>query len=178
MFRDNPLSVDVCVAQFKGVDGTGLQGEMAFIEDARLGTYTSVTKDTEGTLKYGGSNIQIPQSGYYEIKVDIAKMTYSIQPYDVSNATSYTSLQISGSAVSATVSLQQSHYDSHIWEVDNVVLSAGDVKFTTDGAKIWGGETFPWGTGVVNGSNINVLKAGNYFIKFNDLTGHYIFYKK
>jgi hypothetical protein len=178
MFRDNPLTPDVCIAQLKAVNGTGLQGEMAFIEDARLGSYTFLNKDQEGTLKYGGSNINVSQPGYYEVKVDFAKMTYSLSSYDASGATTYTTLQLSGSSVVSSVSLLQSHYEPHIWEADNVVLTTGNVKFTANASTVFGGDSFPWGKGVVNGDDINILKAGTYFIKFNDLTGHYIFYQK
>jgi hypothetical protein len=176
MFRDNPLAPDVCVAQLKEVNGTGLQGEMAFVEDENLGTYVFLNKDTEGTLKAGGSNISIITPGYYEVKV-VARKTYAITPYDANSVPSYASLQLSGSGVAITVTMQPSHYEPHIWEADNVTLSIGDATFTANDGTTWGGQTFPWGTGVIDGENIHVSKAGNYFIKFNDLTKHYVFYQ-
>jgi hypothetical protein len=176
MFRDNPLAPDVCVAQLKAVDGTGLQGQMVFIEDENLGGLP-LSKDTEGTLKAGwGANIDITTPGYHEVKV-VARKMYTVTPYDASNAVSYTSLQLSGSGAAAAVTMQPSHYDPHIWEADNVSLVIGDVTFTANGGTVWGGQTFPWGTGVVDDENIHVSKAGNYFIKFNDLTKHYVFYQ-
>ncbi|MDR2562715.1 MAG: SusE domain-containing protein [Prevotellaceae bacterium] len=178
MFRDNPLAQDVCVALMKNADGSGLQGEMAFIEDGRLGTYTSLNKDTDGKLKYGGSNILIPSAGYFEVKVDLSKMTYSINPYDTSESVDYANVELTG--LGAAIPLSQEHNNPHIWFADDVALTAGQtVEFHANSPSVtWGGESFPWGKGHANGENINILKSGNYFIKFNDLTGHYIFYKK
>ena len=178
MFRDNPLDiVDVCTAHVLDFTGNGLRGELAFIEDVKLNTWTTLNKDIEGKLKYGGSNIKLEGEGYKTIKVNLAKMTYSIENYDASGATNYSSVKLIGAGVTSDVMMTQTHYDPHIWIADNVVLSADQVKFNLDG-ELWANDVYPWGRAVKNGSAINVTTAGKYFVKYNDLTGHYVFYKR
>jgi hypothetical protein len=60
-----------------------------------------------------------------------------------------------------------------------VELPEGEVKFRANGGwdVNWGGQSFPYGQGVSGGDNI-VVTEGTYFIKFNSITGHYVFYKK
>lgn len=181
MFRDNPLSVDVYVASFQGFNTTTYAGQMALLNDADLGKWNQITKTGPGKLGKNGSNIEdITVTGYYTFTVDMAKMTYSIAPYDVSQATAYTSIELSGLG-GTPVPMSQAFNNPHIWVVDNVALKTTDaVKFQANGSSSnsWGSDTFPWGKGTSGGESIQITRAGNYFIKFNDLTGHYVFYKK
>jgi hypothetical protein len=178
MFRDNPLSPETYVGRILGYNKSIPYGEFALL--VKLGTWELINKGSDGILKVGGSNIQdITTTGYYTIVADMSKMTYSIKPYDASGAATYTGMEMTG-ASTGTVTLTQAHYNPHIWTADNVSLKTTDkIQFhATSGGPVWGSETFPWGTGIKDGGNISVAPAGNYFVKFNDLTGHYVFFKK
>ena len=104
-------------------------------------------------------------------------MTYSIKEYDVSAAPVYATIQLSGSGVASTVTLVQAYYDPHIWIADDITLTTGELTFLS-GLNSWSTKTFPYGKGTVDGEDIKVTKAGKYYVKFNDLTGHYVFYQK
>lgn len=181
MFRDHPLTDDTYTSYFFGVDGTGLKGEIRFIENGDLGGWTMYGKGGKDVLVVGGgSNIQdITKDGYYTITASMVTLTYSITPYNATGALTYNNIQLSGTGVSSTVSLKQTHYDKHIWIADDITLTSGDLRFQSGNPSMsWAGSTFPWGKNENTDENIPVTVSGNYFIKFNDLTGHYVFYKK
>lgn len=181
MFRDNPLAQNTYTSYFFGVDGSGLKGEIKFMENGDLGGWTMHGKGGNGVLVVGsGSNIQdITEDGYYTVTASMATLTYSITPYDATGAATYSSIQLSGTGVSSAVSLKQSHYDKHVWIADGITLTSGNLIFQSgDSSVSWAGSTFPWGKGENTDETIPVTVSGNYFIKFNDLTGHYVFYKK
>ena len=179
MFRDNPLGVDLYVANFQGFNTTDYAGQTAFVRDADLGNWgATVRGESPGKLKNDGDNIEdITETGYYTFTVDLTKMTYSITPYDVSGATVYAGIELAGVG-DAPVLLTQAFNNPHIWEADNIALEASqEVRFQANGSSTsWGSNTFPWGTGQTTGEDISIGRTGNYFIKFNDLTGHYVFY--
>ncbi|MGB4414850.1 MAG: SusE domain-containing protein [Paludibacter sp.] len=183
MFRDNPLGLDKYVARFEGFSPVTYAGQVVVLKDADLGQWNQIGKGGEGQLKptsKGGSNINMPATGYYTFTVDMINMSYSITPYDANNAKNYEGLELTRSGDSP-ITLSQAYNNPHIWQADNVELSAADkVRFSTTGpiSTSWGSDAFPWGTGNTSGVDINVTRTGNYFVKFNDLTGHYIFYKK
>lgn len=178
MFRDNPLDVtEVYTAYYLNFTGNGLRGEMAFLEDTKLGTWTTINKDIEGTLKYSGSNIKLDNEGYQTVKINLDLMTYSIEAYDASGAPSYTSVKLTGAGVSEEVVMQKTHYDPHIWIADDVELTVGEVAFSLDGST-WGSDTYPYGKATKDGGSIGIQKQAKFFVKYNDLTGHYVFYKK
>lgn len=181
MFRDNPLAENTYTSYFFGVDGTGLKGEIRFIENGDLGGWTMHGKAGKGILVIGGgSNIQdITKDGYYTITANMITLTYSITPYDATDAPAYNNIQLLGTGISSAVSLRQTHYDKHIWIADDITLTGGNLKFQSEDSSVsWAGSTFPWGKGENTDETIPVTVSGNYFVKFNDLTGHYIFYKK
>jgi len=180
MFRDNALSVNIYTARFKAVDGSGLVGDMKFVEDKVTDWDKVYGKSGEGRLLQGngGGNISdITETGYYTVTVDVAEMIYTITEYDASNATTYAGIELTGTGVGSAVVLKQTYYDPHMWVADNVSISAGKVKFQS-GSSSWGDSNFPWGKGTSDGEDITITNGGNYFVKFSDLTGHYIFYKK
>lgn len=180
MFRDNPLGLDTYVAWYNAFDPLTYAGQIVVLKDADLGQWKQIGKGGDGQLKPasdGGDNINIPGTGYYTFTVDMSKMTYSVEPYDASGAATYSSMELAvtgGSAITMTQALN----NPHIWEVDNVTLSGTESVRFKSGSTSWGSDTFPWGTGTTAGESISVGRAGTYFIKFNDLTGHYIFYKR
>jgi len=123
-------------------------------------------------------------AGYQTMTFNTANGTLTYAPYNVSAAPSYTSIGLIGdfNSWSGDVVLTKTDYDPHIWVADDVALTAGGVKFRVDAAwdSKWGGTEYPYGVGdpASSAGNIPVDQDGTYFIKFNDLTGHYVFYKK
>ncbi|MDR1984827.1 MAG: SusF/SusE family outer membrane protein [Prevotellaceae bacterium] len=179
MFRDNNLAVNVYTSNFKA-------GGLKFNKNTNLGSWDYMYGDGgSGILLQNPSagNINISSAGYYTVTANVNQLTYSIIPYDASSATTYTVVSLIGefSSWGSDMDLTKTDYDPHIWIVDNVNLPAGELKFRAnyDWGINWGAEDqFPYGKGVSGGANIVVPDAGTYFVKFNDLTGHYVFYKK
>ncbi len=195
MFRDDPLGVDKFITQF---DGT--QASFKFVADAGIGRSASVdfwdygfgkTADATGVLvinSNGAKNIEDIKTmgtGYYMVTADFNAMTYSIQAYDASSAATYTSITMDGTALAAPVSMNVLYKageaivpDPHQWYADEVTLNVGTLTFESNTGTAWGGSTFAWGKGSTSLTTINIPRAGKYFIRFCDLTGHYVFYWK
>ena len=177
MFRDDALATDEYTGFIRGFSDVTWAGQFKFINDGDLNTYTMYGKKDANTLSLTGGNFELPQDGYYTITASTSKMTYSIKEYDVSAAPVYATIQLSGSGVASTVTLVQAYYDPHIWIADDITLTTGELTFLS-GLNSWSTKTFPYGKGTVDGEDIKVTKAGKYYVKFNDLTGHYVFYQK
>lgn len=66
--------------------------------------------------------------------------------------------------------------DLHNWSLV-LPLVQGEVKFRANNQWLvnWGNSQFPVGTGVDGGPNIPIPTAGNYLVRFNDITGDYQF---
>jgi hypothetical protein len=128
----------------------------------------------------GSGNITVDAAGYYTFTINTDEITFNMQPYDASGNNTYTTIGLIGefNEWSADLALTQSSYDEHIWTADDVVLG-GELKFRANESwdANWGGDSFPYGKGVSGGANI-VVPEGTYFVKFNDLTNHYVFYSK
>lgn len=176
MFRDEPLGMDTYTAQFRGsTDNAIYMGAIKFMQT--LGG-AMIGKSADGVLSASGSDIMdIQTCGYYTLTVDIVKMTYTIQPFDASNITVRSSVKLTGAGVSSPVTMSQFIFNPHIWVADDVTLTTNEVEFDLDG-ETRSGATFPWGIATQGGETLNVSIAGNYYVKYNDLTGHYVFYKK
>jgi hypothetical protein len=176
MFRDNNLAVNTYTANFKS-------GEFKFIAEENLGTWDGLYRGSGGVLdNHPGDNINdISANGYYTVTADLKTLTYTVTPYDASAAPTYTNISLIGefNDWNGDLDLTQTDYDPHIWIADDVVLPVGKLKFRVNhdwGTSWGGGEAFPYGTG--NGDDLKVPEAGTYFVKFNDITKHYVFYKK
>jgi hypothetical protein len=183
MFRDDNLSVNTYTALYRGNASFQLFLTSSLGDWANPGYgYGGEGKIVTPAPAYGNIAMGNASSGYYTLTVDLTNLTYSVAPYDASGAAVYPTMFISGDFNGwINENMTQSHYDPHIWILDDVELTAGGgVKFHADEgwAVNWGTDEFPFGKGVSNGANIVVGDAGKYFIKFNDLTGHYVFYKK
>ncbi|MDR3180772.1 MAG: SusE domain-containing protein [Prevotellaceae bacterium] len=179
MFRNDNLSVNVYTTYFRA-------GGFKFISNDDLGTWDNLYGQTSaGVLgnQTGNDITDITTAGYYTVTADISQLTYSITPYDASSAPIYTNIGLIGVGGDwdNDINMTQTDYDSRIWIVDNVNLPAGELKFRANHGwdANWGAiDQFPFGKGTSGGPNINVTEAAIYFVKFNDLTGHYVFYKK
>ncbi len=129
-----------------------------------------------GTGTQDGPNIPIPADGYYKIVFNDQTGNYS---FTVLATKTFTTVGIIGSATpggwGTDTDLTQDTNDPHVW-TGEVTLTDGEVKFRAenDWADNWGNETYPSGYGIGGGPNIPV-KAGTYFVWFNDATGEYAF---
>jgi hypothetical protein len=183
MFRDSNLAVNTYTAFFRD------SSEFQIAMNDGLNNWAKATygayDNSPGNLVLGGSYANIKlwnTAGYYTFTADIKNMKYTFLPYSTDGKPIYTEMFIGGSYNSWSYqAMTQSHYDSHIWIIDNVMLDEGDeVKFSLDpnGTSIYSAKNFPYGRVVQGGDAVISDERGNYFIKFNDLTGHYVFYKK
>lgn len=156
----------------------------------------------DGVLQQSGdaSNIALPEgskAGYYDLtftvnrgKLDPAKCTYSIEPFDASAKPVFSQIGIIGTAGESwdkDVFLEQAGREPHLWIGRDIVLKEGEFKLRADSKwdANWGGtkdNTFPsyFGIGNPGGSNwkVTAKEAGKYTVYFNDLTGHFYFEKE
>lgn len=115
----------------------------------------------DGTLDPGGSDIAIPEAGYYRIKADIAALTYSFMKTDWG--------LIGDATPNGWDSDQNMTYDvdTKTWSV-TLDLVAGSIKFRAndDWALNYGDTNFD-GSLEEGGDNIPIAEAGNYTIVLN-----------
>lgn len=116
----------------------------------------------------------VPSEGFYQFTINFSTRTYTMNPYDASGATSPASLSIAGSGVASPIALNQLAFDGHIWYVNNVRLTPGEVNFSTGAGASWGSSTSFSGVATEGGGSIPVIVEDDYDIWFNDLTGRYI----
>src|SRR5690606_38302229 len=130
----------------------------------------------------GGDPAAIPVAtdGYYSLSLNKEDMSYTFEAFDASTAPTYGSIGIIGDATAggwdADQDLTPTAFDPHIWVIEGVELTEGELKFRADDAwdAGWGAATPLSGQGLNNNDpNIPVV-AGTYNIWFNDLDGRYI----
>ncbi len=139
--------------------------------------------DSEGKLSTSGGsgNISVETAGYYKLSIDVAKMTYTLEPITAPTS-SYATVGIIGDATpngwDGSTAMTKSTFDSNVWYLETT-LGAGEVKFRADNAWAvnWGSDNGYFGTATQDGPNIRV-EAGDYIIYFNDSTGAYTLIKK
>tara|TARA_R110001632_G_scaffold2297_15_gene10123 strand:+ start:839 stop:1948 length:1110 start_codon:yes stop_codon:yes gene_type:complete len=123
---------------------------------------------------FPNNNNSIAAEGTYIFTIDYANNTYSFESYDDSGAADFTSITMQGSSTSAATTMTQSGFDSHIWFMNNVRLTPGDLQFMTSSGSVWAGSTSFSGQATLNGGSIPVVVEDDYDVRFNDLTGRYI----
>jgi hypothetical protein len=129
-----------------------------------------------GTGTQDGPNIPIPSDGYYKIIFNDQTGEYTFTELATKD---FTTVGVIGSATVGgwdnDTDLTQDATNSHIWSGE-VTLTDGEAKFRAenDWADNWGAESYPSGFGTGGGPNVPV-KAGTYFVWFNDATGEYAF---
>ncbi len=127
-----------------------------------------------GTQSDDPGRFGVETSGYYSFMINFGTKEYTMEAYNTSGATDYTSITAQGSALSGDVSLTQSSFDGHIWYVESADLIPGEIQFMTNSGSIWGSTTEFSGQATENGGGIPVVVEDQYEIWFNDLTGQYI----
>ena len=131
-----------------------------------------------------GPNI-IATSGVYNISFNDSTGEYIFSGVEDPNspdpeASVYETVGIIGNATpsgwDASTPMIQDSADAHQWTLSQVTLTDGEAKFRANDTwdVNWGNDTFPTGTGIMDGPNIPAT-AGVYDIRFDDRTGEYSF---
>lgn len=132
----------------------------------------------------GSQNLIVPSDGVYTVELNTVTNELTIAAYNGDASVVYTEMLISGdfngwgSAAMNPVNTFAGAVN-HDWYFD-LDASSGDTtaKFLQNGWQPnWGDTGFPYGIGGGDGPNIPV-KAGNYRVFFNDITGAYLFMSK
>jgi len=123
----------------------------------------------------------VPADGYYTFTINFSRPNgtsgeddFSIEPFDASGATEFTSITFQGSALAENTEMTQLSFDTHIWYINSVSLQPGEVSFNTSAGSTWGTDSAFSGVATEGGSNIPVVVPDDYEVWFNDLTGDYI----
>ncbi len=151
----------------KGFKGIGKPGSW----DEQIGAFG----DNLVINDYSSDNISL--YGYYTINFSSA--TYTVQAYQNHNdAKEYNSIGIIGSFNNWNddYPMNRTSATSHVWYSQLTLTEDTEMKIRAnqEWTYNWGGEMFPYGTGVADGINI-MVKAGNWKIFFNDISGQMIF---
>lgn len=163
-----------------------------FCPESSLGAFDDMyCAGANGVLERGDLGaFYIENEGYYTLTIDIGAMTWSIEEYDASAAPSWQIMNFVGAfsewgAVNEP-NMIPSAYDPHQWNLD-ITLNTIEygVKFRADNS--WDNRwcpkiptDSPYGIAEFNptahDNNIDISNqgTGNYHVRFNDLTGHYI----
>ncbi|MDR0413260.1 MAG: SusF/SusE family outer membrane protein [Dysgonamonadaceae bacterium] len=193
MFRDNS---DADNYEYVYTGRMAANTSFKFCPENKLGTNEMYCKDSNGKIVLQDNaemQFDIPEAGYYTIKINIWDLTCAIEPFDASAAVEWPVICFVGAfcnwgANGLDPEMNRSTYDPHIWsltiDLDNIDYG---VKFRAnhDWGTRWCPEipgNNPYGKAVFNPSadpNIDIAKQGlgHYFVKFNDLTSHYIVMK-
>ncbi|WP_438711709.1 SusF/SusE family outer membrane protein [Aquimarina muelleri] len=130
-------------------------------------------------------SFSVAAEGYYEVTANIEDKTFTIAAYDASTAATFASIGIIGDATpdkwDADTDMTKSAFDEHLWYIQNVTLTDGEMKFrhSNDWPGNWGASTAISGQTTTDGNPPNIpVTAGIYDIWFNDLDGRYIFIPK
>lgn len=160
------------VGQFKVLEVKGLWQPQWGTNDGSSIEVNDGTGSDPNTFPNNNNNI--PVEGTYTFRIDYSNNSYSFDAFDSSSSANFTSMTMQGSATSTTVSMNQLGFDSHIWFMNSVRLTPGDLQFMTSAGTVWAGTTEFSGQATLNGGNIPVVVEDDYDVWFNDLTGRYI----
>lgn len=126
------------------------------------------------------SAFPVSADGYYSLTLNKEDMSYTFDAVDISTAPTYTTIGLIGDATAdgwdADQDMTPTTFDPHIWVIEGIELSEGEVKFRADDdwTNSWGASTPLSGQGF-NDNDPNIpVAAGSYNVWFNDLDGRYI----
>ena len=147
-------------------------------QDGDFGNYRQ--KDADGE----GSDIKVPENGYYTIKLDTKNDVLDIVKAEVTPAV-YENMYITGDfcgwgeTANPMTKVNTAVANNHVWSFTlDASAGATTCKFLQPGWNPnWGGAAFPYGYGENGGSNIPVGE-GVWTVLFDDVTGYYTFIAK
>ncbi len=150
------------------------------------------TEEGGNSYRDGGDDpgdITVNNAGIYRVLVNTASKTMSMTLVEDAVA-SYETICTSGTfngwgadpmnKFSTYEGATENHdwYQQITFDADADVEADQGIKFHIGNWDVnWGGTTFPSGAGVAGGANIRYT-AGTWMVFFNDIAGHYTFYKK
>lgn len=144
-------------------------GEAKFRANHDWGTNWGGSGFPTGAAELNGANIPIT-AGTYKVTFDRVNLTYKFEP-------GINSIGIIGDATPGGWGAETQMHDNGDGTYSIVIgLGDGQVKFRANNGwdTNWGGDTYPIGTGVPGGNNINVTK-GIYVVTFTLATAEYKF---
>ncbi|MDR0799629.1 MAG: SusF/SusE family outer membrane protein [Dysgonamonadaceae bacterium] len=172
-----------------------------FCPQNKLGSYVMYCQDGDDMVlkEDQGMSFYIEKEGYYTIEINVLTLKYSITPYEI--PAGHPDWAANGSKICFVGSfcdfgskgddpeMTPLAYDPHIWVLTLDIDEIGyGVKFRVDHSwnNRWCPEistNAPYGKAIFNPTadpNIDLAAqgAGHYFVKFNDLTNHYIVMKQ
>ncbi len=163
-----------------------------FCPEEALGSYKMYCDKGDGQMSYeenAGGAFYNATEGYKTITINAKDMTYTITDFDMTNAKTWNMVNFVGDfcgwgANNADPAMTPSSYDPHIWSLTVNIDNPGyGVKFRVNHS--WDNRwcpkvpsNIPYGVAEYNptsqDNNISIQDSGEYSVKFNDLTGHYI----
>lgn len=185
MYRNSSDLTDG-VYTYTGYFAKGAEGcYFKFCAEENMGGYDKMyCAGADGVLKFGDEGAFFVDPGYYTVSIDLINMTWTIASYDASNAKSYTKIGPIGEFCNwdNEPALTASTFDAHQWSGVITFTTSTTCKFrgNNDWANNWGGKAaeYPYGKAIFDGPGASVGDAGDYEIRFNDLTGNYIIRKR
>jgi hypothetical protein len=126
------------------------------------------------------SAFPVSADGYYSLSINQEDMSFTFEAYDASAAPAYGTIGLIGDATAggwdADQDLTPTAFDPHIWVIEGIELTEGEIKFRAEDAWdiSWGASTPLSGQGFNDGDPNIPVTAGTYNIWFNDLDGRYI----
>lgn len=150
------------------------EGELKFRAENDWAVNWGADTFPAGVAVLDGDNIEVDSAGTYIINFNTSTLEFEFllaQEYDV--------VSIIGDAAQGwdtDVDMQGDPEDPFQWNI-RVELNQGEFKFraNNDWTVNWGAGDFPSGVATINGPNIPVPEAGEYFVNFNSATGAYEF---
>ena len=140
-------------------------GEIKFRQDNQW-TVNYGDDGADGTLDANGANIPV-SAGTYKITIDLANLTYTIEPYSWGIVGSATPNGWNGPDLQMTYNPYNDDWKAA------VTLTTGEIKFRLNNDWTTNyGDTGADGTLDANGDNIAV-NAGNYIVTFDPVRGTY-----
>lgn len=168
-------------------------GYFKFCPAESLGSYKMYCNAGDGKLSYEDRNdgsFYVEGTAYKTVTLNLADMTWTMEDYDISGAKNWDMINFIGQFCNwgendSDPAMTQSEFDPHIWglTIDLNNIDYG-VKFRAD--HNWDNRwcppvstAVPYGKTDYNptshDNNISLTSTGRYYIRFNDITGHYVF---
>jgi len=127
-----------------------------------------------GTQENDPGRFGVESDGYFTFTINFSSNTYTMNPFNITGATDFTSMTLQGSGVGSDTAFTQSSFDNHLWYITSVNLQPGDLQVMTNTGSTWSGSTSFSGVATEGGGGIPVVVQDDYEVWFNDLTGDYI----
>ncbi|MCD8031185.1 MAG: SusE domain-containing protein [Bacteroides sp.] len=205
MFRDNS---DETEFDYIYVGRIAENTYFKFVSESNLGTWNLFCDAGNGelVLDEDGGAFYNDKERYVKILLNIKQLTYSIEEYDASKATKWDHIIFVGAFCNwgdkddneeddnedenLAPEMEKSTYDPHIWSLDvNLPTVEWGVKFRTKAGwdiqwGVDGASSLPYGKISFTDEGVNLPNIyletgpGDYHIRLNTLSNHYIFIKQ